>query len=562
MSKSLASWCVRVWLGVTLAAGMVAAQAAGDPPGRVGRLAELDGSGWMQQGGQGEWAGLQRNQPVTTGDWISTDPGSRARVEIGSTVLRLDGGTVLQVRRLDDARIDLWLQSGAVSARIRQPEVIREFSLGWAQGSLQPTGTGAYVLRLDDEGARLSVLAGEGRFNSPARSFNLRAGQSVQMVQQPGSRQLDITWTDLPQDRFVGWVQDEDLRSDWARDNPPVSSEMTGADDLDRYGRWEQHPDYGVVWQPMVVNAGWAPYRYGRWLWVAPWGWTWVDDAPWGFAPFHYGRWVYWGTRWVWVYLLLEFQSKPDKWMAVRMMTYVSLLAQSLIKQKQLQQGRLPALIPLVLYNGQARWTAPTDVNQCFAPSLPGLARFRPRLMYHLIDEARLQLSPSAEVRNLVDAVFQLERSTDFDTVGRAIMALRHALQAPGQNELQRTLNAWLREQLSRKAPSELSVATTLAHLPDLMEGTPMLADTMGRLFTEALQKGKKQGRKEGRQEGRDEGVAWTLTQLFEHRFGLIPEWALARIQSAKADQLVSWARLSVTAPNLEALFVPAAASH
>ena len=39
-------------------------------------------------------------------------------------------------------------------------------------------------------------------------------------------------------------------------------------------------------------RAGWAPYRYGHWTWVSPWGWTWVDDAPWGFAPFHYGRWV------------------------------------------------------------------------------------------------------------------------------------------------------------------------------------------------------------------------------------------------------------------------------
>jgi len=267
------------------------------------------------------------------------------------------------------------------------------------------------------------------------------------------------------------------------------------------------------------------------------------------------------GTRWVWVYLLLEFQSKPDKWMAVRMMAYVSLLAQSLIQQKQLQHGKLPPLIPLVLYNGHARWTAPTDVNQCFSPSLPGLARFRPRLMYHLIDEARLQLSPSAEVRNLVDAVFQLERSPDLDTVGRLIMALRLALQAPGQNELQRTLNAWLREQISRKAPPELSegVATTLAQIPDLIEGTPMLADTMGRLFTEALQKGKMQGRKEGLQkglrEGRDEGVAWTLTQLIEHRFGPIPDWALNRIQSTPPDQLARWVPLILTAPSLEALF-------
>jgi hypothetical protein len=28
------------------------------------------------------------------------------------------------------------------------------------------------------------------------------------------------------------------------------------------------------------------------WRWVMPWGWSWVDDAAWGFAPSHYGRWA------------------------------------------------------------------------------------------------------------------------------------------------------------------------------------------------------------------------------------------------------------------------------
>lgn len=45
----------------------------------------------------------------------------------------------------------------------------------------------------------------------------------------------------------------------------------------------------------------WAPYRVGHWNWISPWGWTWVDDAPWGFAPFHYGRWARIGPRWAWV---------------------------------------------------------------------------------------------------------------------------------------------------------------------------------------------------------------------------------------------------------------------
>ena len=75
---------------------------------------------------------------------------------------------------------------------------------------------------------------------------------------------------------------------------------MTGWEDLDDYGVWRNEAEYGAVWFPTRVEAGWAPYRYGRWTWVRPWGWTWVDDAPWGYAPFHYGRWVNVGNRWGW----------------------------------------------------------------------------------------------------------------------------------------------------------------------------------------------------------------------------------------------------------------------
>ena len=60
-------------------------------------------------------------------------------------------------------------------------------------------------------------------------------------------------------------------------------------------------PDYGPVWVPTGVAVGWAPYRFGHWVWIAPWGWTWVEDEPWGFAPFHYGRWVSVGGVWGWV---------------------------------------------------------------------------------------------------------------------------------------------------------------------------------------------------------------------------------------------------------------------
>ncbi len=76
---------------------------------------------------------------------------------------------------------------------------------------------------------------------------------------------------------------------------------MTGVEDLERYGQFEDTPDYGQVWFPRDLDPDWAPYKYGHWAFVNPWGWTWIDDQPWGFAPFHYGRWAQVDGRWGWI---------------------------------------------------------------------------------------------------------------------------------------------------------------------------------------------------------------------------------------------------------------------
>jgi predicted transposase/invertase (TIGR01784 family) len=60
--------------------------------------------------------------------------------------------------------------------------------------------------------------------------------------------------------------------------------------------------------------------------------------------------------EWVYLYLLIEFQSTADPWMAVRMMTYLGLLYQDLIRRGDVLPGRrLPPVLPIVLYNGKAR---------------------------------------------------------------------------------------------------------------------------------------------------------------------------------------------------------------
>jgi hypothetical protein len=104
-----------------------------------------------------------------------------------------------------------------------------------------------------------------------------------------------------PPDSFDEFVRQRDGRWDNAKSRAYVSEDVIGYQDLDDNGDWNDVPEYGHVWYPTTVAVGWSPYHNGHWGWVGAYGWTWIDDAPWGFAPFHYGRWAYVGSRWGWV---------------------------------------------------------------------------------------------------------------------------------------------------------------------------------------------------------------------------------------------------------------------
>jgi hypothetical protein len=93
-------------------------------------------------------------------------------------------------------------------------------------------------------------------------------------------------------DQFDNWAYARDHRYDESRSAQYLSHDVVGYEDLDDNGDWRDDSNYGHVWFPNQVAAGWAPYHEGHWDWISPWGYTWVDDSPWGYAPFHYGRWV------------------------------------------------------------------------------------------------------------------------------------------------------------------------------------------------------------------------------------------------------------------------------
>jgi hypothetical protein len=275
------------------------AWAQDDPPGRVGRIAELEGSVWVFEVEQGQWVPAPLNRPLTGGDRLATEPGARAVLQVGSTTLRVGPASELEVLRLDDERVRLQLHSGSLALRLRSREVAGEFDIVTAEARLQPLRSGHFRIDRIDDTSFASSWRGELQVDDGER-FTIEAGRRAELWREGSSRDLRHRWTSVPDDEFSDWVVRADQRDERSASQRYVSPEMTGAEDLDRHGRWEQHPEYGALWVPLAVQVDWAPYRYGRWAYIPPWGWTWIDDAPWGFAPFHYGRWVSFGGRWAW----------------------------------------------------------------------------------------------------------------------------------------------------------------------------------------------------------------------------------------------------------------------
>jgi hypothetical protein len=293
------------WLGLlfglmllSLLALPVWAADAVDPPDRVGRLSEVDGKVWIFAADINEWIPAVRNRPVTSGDRLSTEADGRAEVRIGSSVLRIAPNTELDVQQLDDVRISLQLQSGSVTARLRTQEAATEFSLVTQEGRFRTDAAGNYRFDRIGEISHATALSGQAAYEGDGTALAVMQGQHVEFWMERGVAQYSIS--NPQRDDFGTWVAARDASEERGVSTRYVSPEMTGVEDLDRYGAWEQTTEYGAIWTPRVVVSGWAPYRMGHWAWVSPWGWTWVDDAPWGFAPFHYGRWVHYRNNWCW----------------------------------------------------------------------------------------------------------------------------------------------------------------------------------------------------------------------------------------------------------------------
>ena len=265
---------------------------AGDPPARVGRISTVEGQ-VLVRAGDGEAQNALLNWPVTTDNRLTTQRGALAELRVGAAAVRLDGDSELEVSELDDDSFKLHLGYGTVSVRVRNPDALRGFALTTAQARVTLTEPGWVRIEAGRQPGTsvISVLDGAAEVDGATGSVTLRAGKRAELTDE------QLRTGAVQRVAFDNWPVALPAAAPALR---YVTEDTTGYEELDRYGAWQDDAQYGPLWLPSTVPAGWAPYSDGRWTWIAPWGWTWVDNAPWGYAPSHYGRWVLLGHRWGW----------------------------------------------------------------------------------------------------------------------------------------------------------------------------------------------------------------------------------------------------------------------
>src|SRR5450755_2510911 len=273
-----------------------------DPPSVVARLAYTQGSVSFQPGGTDDWVSAVLNRPVTTGDKLWSDSDGRAELQLDASTIRLSNNTGFSFLNLDDNITQIRLTEGSLLVRVRQLDENETYEVDTPNLAFSITAPGTYRVIVDESGTStaIKVRDGEGQVTGGGTSYSVRANDDAVFE---GTDQLSADVQDATgdSDDFDSWSDSRDQRYQHSKSAEYVSQDVVGYEDLDDHGDWNDSPEYGHVWYPRVEQTDWAPYHYGHWAYIEPWGYTWVDDQPWGFAPFHYGRWVSVQGRWGWI---------------------------------------------------------------------------------------------------------------------------------------------------------------------------------------------------------------------------------------------------------------------
>ena len=252
---------------------------------------------------------------------------------------------------------------------------------------------------------------------------------------------------------------------------------------------------------------------------------------------------------WCYVALLVEFQSTPDHWMALRTLSYTTLLLLDLVKTGNVRENEgLPPVFPIVIYNGSKTWKAPQEVAALFAPMPESLKFYRPQHRHFLLDESRVPGDELDRSRGLVAQLLRLERAQEPEQVRQIVKELIVQLHEPEYLLLRRAFTVWLNRVVLKRS----GITEEVPEFQDLREVDAMLEERAAQWKDEYIRQGVMIGKAEGKAEGRAEGIGLALRDLLEARFGTLPQSVTSYIASSSDSNALR--KLTLSAYHAESL--------
>ena len=274
------------------------ARAEEEPTPGVARVSLIHGDVSTMRGDSGDWVASTINAPLVRGDKVSTGERSQTEIQLDyANILRLAPSTEVKIADLARTRIQVQVAQGLINFTVLKGSEA-DVEIDTPNMAVRPLREGSYRIQVDSASETLLIVRnGEADVSTPQGSTKVEKGHIINVR---GTDNPEYQTAEAPKrDDWDKWNKERDEAIQDAQSWRYANRYYTGAQDLDRNGRWVYVPGYDWCWTP-YVNLGWVPYRYGTWVWEPYWGWTWVSYEPWGWAPYHYGRWFWYSDCWYW----------------------------------------------------------------------------------------------------------------------------------------------------------------------------------------------------------------------------------------------------------------------
>ncbi len=224
----------------------------------------------------------------------------------------------------------------------------------------------------------------------------------------------------------------------------------------------------------------------------------------------------------IYLYLLLEFQSNVDKNMPLRFASYIlNLYASELHKSKN---KKLPAVFPLLLYNGKPRWYAAKSLQEMVELAHPSLREYLFRFKYFTIDIGSFSKRSLVKLKNnLVSAIFLLENARNENELEDVLEEIIGIVKSEMDANLVATFGDWFEMLMKRATNTEIKIKEIISQGSE----HTMLVETLQEIqkkwvdkgWKNGLQEGMQKGIQKGKRDGIQEGIIKTAMRLLKEGF-------------------------------------------